>query len=44
VEAVFSSTAKVFPLDIKMQLVQDAHLLTNPTVKVKALSFCLLQN
>jgi len=38
VETIFSSTAEAFPLDIKLHLVWDARLLTNPTVKVKATS------
>jgi len=43
-EAVFLSTVEVFLLDTKMHLVQDARLLTNPTVKVKALSLQSLQH
>jgi len=38
VETIFSLTAEAFPLDIKLHLVWDARLLTNPTVKVKATS------
>jgi len=41
---VYSSTAEVFPLDIKMRLVCDAWLLTNATVKAKALSLRARQN
>jgi len=44
VEAVYSSMAEVFPLDIKIQLVCDAWLLTNATVKAKALSLQAHQN
>jgi len=44
VEAVYSSTVEVFPLDIKMCLVQNAQLLTNPTVKAKSMSLWSLQN
>jgi len=42
-EAVFLSTVEVFLLDTKMHLVRDARLLTNLTVKVKALSLRALQ-
>jgi len=44
VETIFSSTAEAFPLDIKLRLVRDARLLTNPTVKAKATSLRALQN
>jgi len=44
VEAVFSSTVEVFPLDMKMCLVCDARLLTNPMVKAKVMSLRSLQN
>jgi len=44
VEMVFSSLAEVFPLDVKMRLVCDAWLLTNPMVKAKALSLRVRQN
>jgi len=44
VEAVYSSMAEVFPLDIKMRLVHNARLLTNATVKAKALSLQAWQN
>jgi len=43
VETIFSSTAEVFPLDIKLRLVRDARLLTNPMVKAKATSLRSLQ-
>jgi len=41
---MYSSSAVNFPLGIKMHLVRDLKLLTNPKVKEKALSLCITQD
>jgi len=43
IEHLFSSKATVFPLGIKMQLVQDYCIITNAQAKAKANSLCLHQ-